>query len=119
MEVRGVRAEHQESTRQVTTADLEADRRIKLRHVRLFFFFSSRRRHTRCSRDWSSDVCSSDLYSTAIEAGPGHDCGGILFVLIISGGDKSAFRSLQRELARLELREFKMPILRRDRKSVV
>src|SRR5256884_1479897 len=29
--------------------------------LRLFFFFSSRRRHTRCSRDWSSDVCSSDL----------------------------------------------------------
>src|SRR2546429_8652080 len=28
-----------------------------------FFFFSSRRRHTRCSRDWSSDVCSSDLVS--------------------------------------------------------
>src|SRR2546429_3215514 len=27
----------------------------------LVFFFSSRRRHTRCSRDWSSDVCSSDL----------------------------------------------------------
>src|SRR3989442_5085141 len=27
----------------------------------LFFFFSSRRRHTRCGRDWSSDVCSSDL----------------------------------------------------------
>src|SRR2546422_6732713 len=27
------------------------------------FFFSSRRRHTRCSRDWSSDVCSSDLMS--------------------------------------------------------
>src|SRR2546429_5230556 len=27
----------------------------------LIFFFSSRRRHTRCSRDWSSDVCSSDL----------------------------------------------------------
>src|SRR5205809_7019980 len=27
-----------------------------------FFFFSSRRRHTRCSRDWSSDVCSSDLH---------------------------------------------------------
>src|SRR5256884_4507793 len=26
-----------------------------------FFFFSSRSRHTRCSRDWSSDVCSSDL----------------------------------------------------------
>src|SRR6266550_6023538 len=27
----------------------------------LFFFFSSRSRHTSCSRDWSSDVCSSDL----------------------------------------------------------
>src|SRR5690606_36353640 len=28
------------------------------------FFFSSRRRHTRFSRDWSSDVCSSDLFGT-------------------------------------------------------
>src|SRR5690606_40148415 len=28
----------------------------------LVFFFSSRRRHTRFSRDWSSDVCSSDLF---------------------------------------------------------
>src|SRR5207245_5551432 len=27
----------------------------------LLFFFASRRRHTRCYRDWSSDVCSSDL----------------------------------------------------------
>src|SRR6266498_4469845 len=26
------------------------------------FFFSSRRRHTSCGRDWSSDVCSSDLW---------------------------------------------------------
>src|SRR3989442_4837880 len=37
----------------------------------VFFFFSSRRRHTRCGRDWSSDVCSSDLSSaiaTAIDA---------------------------------------------------
>src|SRR5438045_1631398 len=29
--------------------------------VCIFFFFSSRRRHTRCLSDWSSDVCSSDL----------------------------------------------------------
>src|SRR5207249_5898582 len=29
--------------------------------VFVFFFFSSRRRHTRSKRDWSSDVCSSDL----------------------------------------------------------
>src|SRR2546422_10468551 len=32
------------------------------------FFFSSRRRHTRCSRDWSSDVCSSDLRRCAAGA---------------------------------------------------
>src|SRR6266852_7178795 len=31
-----------------------------------FFFFSSRRRHTRCYRDWSSDVCSSDLVGTRV-----------------------------------------------------
>src|SRR6266481_7807509 len=30
-------------------------------HLRNFFFFSSRRRHTRWNCDWSSDVCSSDL----------------------------------------------------------
>src|SRR2546422_4766687 len=39
----------------------------------IFFFFSSRRRHTRCSRDWSSDVCSSDLGGAAGElAGADH-----------------------------------------------
>src|SRR5207249_8047285 len=30
------------------------------------FFFSSRRRHTRSKRDWSSDVCSSDLSAVAL-----------------------------------------------------
>src|SRR5690625_6453932 len=35
----------------------------------LFFFFSSRRRHTRWPRDWSSDVCSSDLAPRAQEPG--------------------------------------------------
>src|SRR5690606_40410868 len=33
------------------------------------FFFSSRRRHTRFSRDWSSDVCSSDLFCLVIYYG--------------------------------------------------
>src|SRR6266480_6916084 len=43
--------------------------------VRCFFFFSSRRRHTRLTCDWSSDVCSSDLtrnlkkYQRAVLAG--------------------------------------------------
>src|SRR5256885_4851852 len=31
-----------------------------------FFFFSSRRRHTRLQGDWSSDVCSSDLLDTQL-----------------------------------------------------
>src|SRR3989454_4440907 len=31
-----------------------------------FFFFSSRRRHTRLQGDWSSDVCSSDLYAVDV-----------------------------------------------------
>src|SRR6266536_5507150 len=37
----------------------------------LQFFFSSRRRHTRSTRDWSSDVCSSDLQ---------HDVAGALLI---------------------------------------
>src|SRR3712207_8105643 len=35
--------------------------RSESRWIWRFFFFSSRRRHTRYWRDWSSDVCSSDL----------------------------------------------------------
>src|SRR2546422_5157927 len=38
----------------------------------VFFFFSSRRRHTRCSRDWSSDVCSSDLEQRLGRGGEPH-----------------------------------------------
>src|SRR5207302_8172772 len=39
-----------------------------------FFFFSSRRRHTRFSRDWSSDVCSSDLSRLLSQAPGTHTC---------------------------------------------
>src|SRR5690606_41037402 len=35
--------------------------------IKFIFFFSSRRRHTRFSRDWSSDVCSSDLMPTLLD----------------------------------------------------
>src|SRR5690625_719404 len=38
-----------------------------------FFFFSSRRRHTRWPRDWSSDVCSSDLYIAEQRDDPSDD----------------------------------------------
>src|SRR5207253_4323266 len=44
----------------------------------LFFFFSSRRRHTRWPRDWSSDVCSSDLKVN-------HDLGTHYFPWIAAG----------------------------------
>src|SRR6266508_3212511 len=37
-------------------------------NIWIFFFFSSRRRHTRWPRDWSSDVCSSDLQHAARRA---------------------------------------------------
>src|SRR2546427_11615066 len=37
-------------------------------HLFVFFFFSSRRRHTRFDCDWSSDVCSSDLIRLLAEA---------------------------------------------------
>src|SRR2546429_4685338 len=47
------------------TTDIPIDWFLRLY---IIFFFSSRRRHTRCSRDWSSDVCSSDLI-----AAPGDD----------------------------------------------
>src|SRR5687768_8400523 len=50
-------------------------------HLSLFFFFSSRRRHTRCSRDWSSDVCSSDLDNIN---GPQFGSNGV-FLTVIAG----------------------------------
>src|SRR6266487_4193110 len=40
----------------------------------MFFFFSSRRRHTRWTGDWSSDVCSSDLAATC------HRCGTVVSI---------------------------------------
>src|SRR5689334_13828575 len=49
----------------------QMDNRIKLlEEILSFFFFSSRRRHTRWNCDWSSDVCSSDLWRIA-RGGPG------------------------------------------------
>src|SRR5690606_39362615 len=52
--------------------------------VSWIFFFSSRRRHTRFSRDWSSDVCSSDLAYTRLDAY--RDQGGYRLLQAIRGG---------------------------------
>src|SRR5690606_39864678 len=48
----------------------------------LIFFFSRRRRHTRFTRDWSSDVCSSDLTLMLADEHPEH---GILSPLAHGG----------------------------------
>src|ERR1039457_2373435 len=68
-----------------------------------FFFFTSRRRHTRLQGDWSSDVCSSDLergyfslanqgqvLQTAFAVGNGH-----FRVSLQEGDDRIAFAGLQ------------------------
>src|SRR5688500_19749101 len=58
-----------------------------------FFFYSSRRRHTRLQGDWSSDVCSSDLFvpeRSADRGARGEDQVGALLLLL----GVIAFRSL-------------------------
>src|SRR5687768_18316391 len=48
----------------------------------LVFFFSSRRRPTRCIRDWSSDVCSSDLTGQRRVGNAAHTSGAVLGLLV-------------------------------------
>src|SRR2546422_6385361 len=61
------------------------------------FFFSSRRRHTRCSRDWSSDVCSSDLWEVRLAAS--HEPG-------LSDALRSLQRSLRKDFAEYVARQY-------------
>src|SRR5256884_7246885 len=61
------------------------------------FFFSSRRRHTRCSRDWSSDVCSSDLPLDVL-AGGAFGLGGLVLALAEFGGADFAHGGVARAL---------------------
>src|SRR5690242_20885444 len=53
-----------------TATASSTDRSILPHGMQPHFFFSSRRRHTRLTCDWSSDVCSSDLLVAAAEARP-------------------------------------------------
>src|SRR5206468_11390805 len=62
-----------------------------------FFFFSSRRRHTRSDRDWSSDVCSSDL---AVLGGPIGLEERIAILLI--GADRAAEHGKQVRAGRID-----------------
>src|SRR5256884_4900631 len=84
------------------------------------FFFSSRRRHTRCSRDWSSDVCSSDLRQL-------HHVPRILedrqpLAVLVGFYRGQAFQHLvpfERDAAMPRMRAGKHRAPHRDRKSVV
>src|SRR2546428_9749406 len=58
---------------------LSATRVLDLYRLEVGFFFSSRRRHTRSDRDWSSDVCSSDL-SLVRATRPGASLFAVLFL---------------------------------------
>src|SRR5690349_25068012 len=63
----------------------------------MFFFFSSRRRHTRSLRDWSSDVCSSDLTRERVEV-KGTVNGRQLRAIAAPDGKGGHYIQLSREL---------------------
>src|SRR6266498_5529178 len=63
-------------------------------------FFSSRRRHTRCGRDWSSDVCSSDLVGGQDEVV--YDGGS--FALGADRSLKAKLASFREQVATIEFR---------------
>src|SRR5256885_8583358 len=84
------------------------------------FFFSSRRRHTRLQGDWSSDVCSSDLPTSApAQGGTAQDLRGTEVILIAEDHESI------REMARQSLLHLGYKVLsagdgeEADRKSVV
>src|SRR5437868_14032773 len=78
----------------------------------MFFFFSSRRRHTRSKRDWSSDVCSSDLVTSPVARRAGRAT-GLVTDGKLTGAVPAAFYVHASELAT------QTECARLDRKSVV
>src|SRR5438874_6864845 len=83
-----------------------------------FFFFSSRRRHTRSLRDWSSDVCSSDLAPrrVTLNARVRAAAEWVDLVIPIQGAERPAyFVEEQARALRLTLYNTRA----KDRKSVV
>src|SRR6266480_7220128 len=58
------------------------------------FFFSSRRRHTRLTCDWSSDVCSSDLGDVLVAVAETQDAG----LIVVARGEDQTLSDLSRWL---------------------
>src|SRR5207248_6637692 len=99
----------------------------------IFFFFSSRRRHTRSYGDWSSDVCSSDLVAydrAGKRLGSTKVTGGLDAIAYDYAGGRLVGLSLQtrrllffsddlRPRGALRLSQAILAGQRRDRKSVV
>src|SRR2546421_7974761 len=83
-----------------------------------FFFFSSRRRHTRSDRDWSSDVCSSDLVAREMETIPLYidETGGLSIAQLAA---RARRLKRQRGLDVLVIDYIQLLQGSRDRKSVV
>src|SRR5699024_11337972 len=78
-----------------TSADSASDLFLSL----TIFFFSSRRRHTRSKRDWSSDVCSSDLgilvrHITGLSAAGGFTGATVGRISRCDGGVRTGLRAL-------------------------
>src|SRR5256886_12658353 len=87
----------------------------------VFFFFSSRRRHTRFDCDWSSDVCSSDLEwnlpnvilrwivagfeSGQIEFGRFHSGAGTNAILLVTPVDRAEAEEYEEQIGRASCRE--------------
>src|SRR5256886_17359232 len=77
----------------------------------LFFFFSSRRRHTRFDCDWSSDVCSSDLEAVQQVAqvlalaivGDGEGASRLVEIQVVGAASEAAARAGGRAIARSTL----------------
>src|SRR6266511_3100588 len=95
-----------------------------------FFFFSSRRRHTRFSRDWSSDVCSSDLpparslptpfpSNLCMAGGRAMGCGGTVRARCASKGRARGASRLRAARVRLEAEQLRDALLVRGRELVL
>src|SRR2546430_6044235 len=81
----------------------------------LYFFFSSRRRHTRFDCDWSSDVCSSDLNSIwRIESAETLSSGWQLVDVVTNNSTGATWLRDTGQNSRLPLNEISMRFYRRS-----